>query len=201
MMPITEIRQEMEEYAASNHVPIIKPAAGRLLEKAVSIKQPSAILEIGTAIGYSALLMAGQAPATSKITTIEQDEARVALAQDFWQRAGLIERINVLQGDAGVILPCLKMQFDLVFIDAAKGQYLDYLNKVMDKLTLGAVVIADNVLFRGFVSGGDPPRRYRTIVKRLRAYLEFVQHDPRFVTKIYDNGDGMAISYYQGENV
>lgn len=198
-MHITKIRQEMEDYAASNHVPIIKPAAGRLLEKAVSIKQPSAILEIGTAIGYSALLMAGQAPATSKITTIEQDEARVALAQDFWQRAGLIERINVLQGDAGVILPCLQMQFDLVFIDAAKGQYLDYLNKVMDKLMLGAVVIADNVLFRGFVLEGDPPRRYRTIVKRLRAYLEFVQHDPRFVTKIYDNGDGMAISYYQGE--
>lgn len=200
-MSITTIRREMEVYAANNHIPIISRAAGQLLEQTISIKQPLAILEVGTAIGYSALLMAEKMPENAKITTVEQDEARIDLAQEYWQRAGLGDRIEVLHGDAGVILPQLSKQYDLVFIDAAKGQYLDYLHKLMDKLSAGAIVIADNVLFRGLVLGGEPPRRYRTIVKRLRSYLEFVQHDPRFVTTIYANGDGMAISCYQGENV
>ena len=109
--------------------------------------------------------------------------------------------MELLDGDASEILLQLDGKFDLVFIDAAKGQYLDYLQKIMGKLSENAVVIADNVLFRGMVLSDEPPlKRYRTIVKRQREYLDFVHLDPGFLTTIHHEGDGVAISYYRGAN-
>jgi predicted O-methyltransferase YrrM len=199
MSDMSELFKEIEVYAKENNIPIINKVSSQLLIDTVKEKAPKSILEIGTAVGYSALLMANYMPIEGTIITIEQDANRIDTAYNFITRAGRIEQIQLLDGDASDILVQLEDTFDLVFIDAAKGQYLDYLQKVMDKLSVGAVIIADNVLFRGMVMGQEPPlKRYRTIVKRLREYLDFVSHDPRFSTTIHYEGDGVAISYYQG---
>jgi predicted O-methyltransferase YrrM len=193
--------EEMEKYAAEYNVPIINKISSNLLIDVVKRNKPKSILEIGTAIGYSALLMAHYMPEDGKIITIEQDATRIDIAYDYIARAGRSEQIQLLDGDAGTILLQLEGTFDMVFIDAAKAKYLDFLCKIIDKLSIGAVVIADNVLFRGMVMSEEPPlRRYKTIVKRLKEYLDFVNKDPRFSTTIHSEGDGVAISYYQGEN-
>ncbi|SFL81495.1 Predicted O-methyltransferase YrrM [Pelosinus propionicus DSM 13327] len=193
--------KEIEDYAAEYNVPIINKKSSNRLIEIVKQNKPKSILEIGTAIGYSALLMAHYMPLDSKIITIEQDAARIDIAYDYIARAGKSEQIQLLDGDASTILLQLEGTFDMVFIDAAKAQYLDYLCKIIDKLAIGAVVIADNVLFRGMVLSDDPPlRRYKTIVKRLKEYLQFVNTDPRFSTTLHFEGDGVAISYYQGAN-
>lgn len=198
-MNLNEIFIAMEQYALQNRVPIINKVAGNLLVKTVEEKRPASILEIGTAIGYSALLMGSIMPPESKIVTIEKDKLRAAVAKDYIRQAKMVGRIDIICGDAGVILDKLSGRYDMVFIDAAKGQYLNYLLKIIHKLNPAAVVVADNVLFRGMVREDRSPRRYRTIVKRLREYLDFVTTDPRFVTSIREVGDGLAISYYQGE--
>lgn len=191
----------MEKYATEYNVPIINKISSGLLIDVVKRNKPKSILEIGTAIGYSALLMAHYMPEDGNIITIEQDAARIDLAYDYIARAGKSEKIQLLDGDASTILLQLEDKFDMVFIDAAKAQYLDYLYKIIDNLSNGAVVIADNVLFRGMVMSEDPPlKRYKTIVKRLKEYLDFVNNDPRFSTTIHYEGDGVAISYYQGAN-
>ena len=198
---IEELLQEMEDYAEEHNIPIINKVSSQILIDVIKEKRPQRVLEIGTAIGYSALLMVNHMPADGKIVTIEQDANRIDTAYDFSTRAGRIEQMELLDGDASEILLQLDGKFDLVFIDAAKGQYLDYLQKIMGKLSENAVVIADNVLFRGMVLSEEPPlKRYRTIVKRLREYLDFVNHDPRFDTTIHHEGDGVAISYYRGAN-
>lgn len=180
-------------------MPIISRAGGKLLTETVAKRQPRLILEIGTAIGYSTLLIASRMPAGAKILSIEIDPDRANIARHFLAMSGMLEQTEIVCGDAGKILPQLDGPFDMVFIDAAKGQYLDYLHKVMGKLSPGAAVIADNVLFRGLVtSGAEPPRRYRTLVRRLREYLEFISSDPRFSTTIHHDGDGLAISIFQG---
>lgn len=201
MNDLSLLFNEIEMYAEENSIPIINKISSQLLIDIVTREAPQSILEIGTAVGYSALLMANHMPKDSKIITIEQDANRIDTAYDFITRAGKIEQIQLIDGDAGEVLTQLEGPFDMVFIDAAKGQYLDYLQKVIDKLSIGAVVVADNVLFRGMVRSEQPVlKRYRTIVKRLQEYLEFVSHDPRFFTTIHNEGDGVAISYYRGAN-
>jgi len=201
MNELLKLLKEIEEYAYENNIPIINKVSSQLLIETVKNKAPKSILEIGTAVGYSALLMASYMPKNGKIVTIEQDANRIDVAYNFITRAGRIEQIQLLDGDASDILLEVEGTFDMVFIDAAKGQYLDYLQKIMDKIDIGAVIVADNVLFRGMVMSEEPPlKRYRTIVKRLREYLNFVSHDPRFTTTIHSEGDGVAISYYRGEN-
>lgn len=190
----------MESYAHKNKVPIINNQGAELLIETVKTYQPLSVLEIGTAIGYSTMLIANNA-SSAKIVTIEIDQERAALASTYIAQAGLAERVEILVGDAGQVIPQLNTKFDLVFIDAAKGQYLDYLTKVIDKLTDNAVIFTDNVLFRGMVEGEtETPRRYRTIVKRLREFLNFIHHDSRFSTSLHRGGDGIAISIYQGAN-
>jgi len=201
MNDMLDLFTEIEEYADEYNIPIINKESRQLLIDTVKKNAPKSILEVGTAVGYSALVMVQNMPLDGKIITIEQDANRIDTAYDFITRAGRIEQIQLMDGDASEILDQLEGTFDMVFIDAAKGQYLDYLLKVMDKLSVGAVIVADNVLFRGMVMSNEPPlKRYRTIVKRLREYLDFVNQDPRFSTTIYEEGDGVAISYYQGAN-
>lgn len=189
----------MEDYAKEHRLPIIEAEGAALLGATVAARQPQNVLEIGTAIGYSALIMAGRAGLDARITTMELDADRAAVAASFIRQAGLADQIEILVGDAADLLPGLAGRFDFVFIDAAKGQYLKYLELLLDKLAPGAVVFADNVLFRGWVRGGTPPRRIRTMVSRLRDYLAFVSTDPRFATTVFPVGDGVAISLYQEE--
>lgn len=195
---VLELLQEMRAYAVERKIPIISSAGGELLSRTVANCKPCSILEIGSAIGYSTLLMASQAAPNISIVSIEINPDRLFAARHYFERAGLLDRVQFLEGDAAQILPNLAGNFDFVFIDAAKGQYLDYLLKITEKLAPAATIVSDNVLFRGLVlSEEQPPRRYKTIVKRLREYLQFITGNPHFSTTIHAEGDGLAISYYQ----
>lgn len=192
--------REIQDYAEINHVPIINLEGANLLVQIVSSSKPLSILEIGTAIGYSTLKFIEHMPSDANVVSIELDSERVEIAKAFIAKTGAENKVQIIAGDAGSILPQLTGPFDLVFIDAAKGQYLDYFKKVEDKLSPCSVVIADNVLFRGYVESNEaPPRRYKTIVKRLREYLNYVTDHPNFNTHLHRVGDGVAISYYRGK--
>lgn len=196
---IEVLLREMESYAAAHHVPIINERGRQAFLAVVQEERPRRILEIGTAIGYSTLLLLLHGAADARVTTLELSEERAELARSFWARAGVSDRITLLTGDAGRILTelpgKLAAPYDFVFIDAAKGQYVDYFEKIQPLLALHCTVLADNVLFRGYVLGEEKaPRRYRTIVKRLRAYIELVNHTPGFVTEILERGDGLAVT-------
>ncbi|MDT8901049.1 O-methyltransferase [Anaeroselena agilis] len=195
-----DLLRSMEEYAALRTIPVIGRDGAALLAATVAEAGPRTILEIGTAIGYSTLLMAERAPNDAVITTIEVDAERAAAAAAFFRRSRHAGRIDLLVGDAAAILPVLGGTYDFLFIDAAKAHYLDYLAKAMDKLRPGAVVFADNVYFYGLVTAERPPRRMRTLVKRMRAYLDFVNSDARFATTVHPIGDGIAISRFQGDD-
>lgn len=195
-----KLLRELSIFAQENRVPIIGQAGGNLLVDIVKTHQPRRVLEIGTAIGYSTLLIKANMPQDGEIVTIEQSVERLAIANQIFLKAQVEDQIKIIQGDASQVLTQLQGTFDLVFIDAAKGQYLDYLKKVIPHLSVGAVVVADNVLFRGWVLGEEmAPKRFRTIVKRLKEYIRFIEIDYRFESRVCKEGDGMAISYYQGE--
>ena len=191
--------QEMEAYAQREHIPIINERGRQAFIEVIEKIKPHRVLEIGTAIGYSALLLALHGAEDISITTLEFSEARAECAKSYWARSPYKERISLKLGDAGKLMESLippEGGYDFVFIDAAKGQYVDYFRKVQPFLAQQAVVVADNVLFRGYVLGEEkPPRRYKTIVKRLREYLKLVQETPGFHTKLIENGDGLAVTY------
>lgn len=194
-----KILKEMEEYAQKEHVPIINEKGREAFIRIIEEYKPHRVLEIGTAIGYSALLLAHHGAENIHITTLELMEKRAEVAKHFWERSPYKGCIELFLGDAGEVLSNMvppKDGFDFVFIDAAKGQYVDYFRKIQCLLSEKAVIVADNVLFRGYVLGQEiPPKRYKTIVKRLRNYIEIVQNTKGFKTKILENGDGLAITY------
>lgn len=186
--------REMEAYASREHVPILSEGGRQIFIQTVQAKRPHRILEIGTAIGYSALLLLENADEGASLTTLELDEQRADVASHYIGRAGYASQVQLCRGDAAKILEDLQGGYDLVFMDAAKGQYPDYLRKVLPLLAEDAVIIADNVLFRGYVRSSEkPPRRYKTIVKRLQEYIRMVEA-PAFITEIYEDGDGIAVS-------
>ena len=192
-----ELLREMEDYAALHHVPIINECGRQAFLQVVQEARPHRVLEIGTAIGYSSLLMAQNGAADIDITTLELSDERIKTAQGYIDRSAYADRIHIMGGDAAENLLKLQMtgqKFDFVFIDAAKGQYVDYFHKIQPMLAAKAVILADNVLFRGYVKGDVPtPRRFKTIVKRLREYIELVSQPP-YVTEILENGDGLAVT-------
>ncbi|SFW16592.1 O-methyltransferase [Selenomonas ruminantium] len=192
-----ELLREMEGYAALHHVPIINERGRQAFLQVVQEARPHRVLEIGTAIGYSSLLMAQHGAADIDITTLELSDERIKVAQGYIDRSAYADRIHIMGGDAAENLLKLQMtgqKFDFVFIDAAKGQYVDYFHKIQPMLADKAVILADNVLFRGYVKGDVPtPRRFKTIVKRLREYIELVSQPP-YVTEILENGDGLAVT-------
>ena len=192
-----ELLREMEDYAALHHVPIINERGRQAFLQIVQEARPHRVLEIGTAIGYSSLLMAQNGAADIDITTLELSDERIKTAQGYIDRSAYADRIHIMGGDAAENLLKLQLtgqKFDFVFIDAAKGQYVDYFHKIQPMLTENAVILADNVLFRGYVKGDVPtPRRFKTIVKRLREYIKLVSQPP-YVTEILENGDGLAVT-------
>ncbi len=192
-----ELLREMEGYAALHHVPIINERGRQAFLQVVQEAKPHRVLEIGTAIGYSSLLMAQNGAADIDITTLELSDERIKTAQGYIDRSAYADRIHIMGGDAAENLLKLQLtgqKFDFVFIDAAKGQYVDYFHKIQPMLADKAVILADNVLFRGYVKGDVPtPRRFKTIVKRLREYIELVSQPP-YVTEIMENGDGLAVT-------
>ena len=192
-----ELLREMEDYAALHHVPIINERGRQVFLQVVQAARPHRVLEIGTAIGYSSLLMAQNGAADIDITTLELSDERIKTAQGYIDRSAYAGRIHIMGGDAAENLLKLQLtgqKFDFIFIDAAKGQYVDYFHKIQPMLTENAVILADNVLFRGYVKGDVPtPRRFKTIVKRLREYIKLVSQPP-YITEILENGDGLAVT-------
>ena len=197
-METEALLREMEQYAQAHHVPILNEGGRRVFAEIVRERRPHRILEVGTAIGYSALLALSRTDEGAVLMSLELSAERLAVARSFLGRSAYAAQVTLLEGDAGTLLAGLAAQatdtFDLVFLDAAKGQYPDYLAKSLPLLAREGVIVADNVLFRGYVrSKMRPPRRYRTIVKRLRQYLATVQAPP-FVTTVFERGDGLALT-------
>lgn len=189
--------KQMEDFAKENKVPIINENGRKVFIEIIKKYKPQRVLEIGTAIGYSALLTTYYGAENAKIISLELDEERAKQAQDFINQSAYREQIKIILGDAAKNIEKLdkNYKFDMVFIDAAKGQYPDYLQKVLPLLADDGVILADNVLFRGYVMSEEkPPRRYKTIVKRLREYIAMVSDTDKFTTEIFENGDGLALT-------
>lgn len=187
---------ELERFAKETDVPIIRPQMQSFMRFLLAMHKPGKILEVGTAIGFSALLMSEYAPKDCHITTIEKYEKRIPLAKENFKKAGKEEQITLLEGDAAEILGQLKDSYDLIFMDAAKGQYINFLPDIMKLLPVGGILLSDNVLQDGDVieSRFAVTRRNRTIHARMRDYLYELTHHPELETVILPVGDGITIS-------
>lgn len=186
----------IEQEARAEEVPIIRKETSAFLKTMVAAKRPRRILEVGTAVGYSALLMCRVMPEECRITTIEKYPPRIAAAKENFRAAGEEERIRLLEGDAEEILRSLEGEFDFVFMDAAKGQYLHWLPMILERMPVGGILFSDNVLQDGDViqSRFAVERRDRTIHKRMREYLFCLTHNDRLQTAVLPVGDGTAVS-------
>lgn len=191
----TPFLNEIEKEAGEAGVPIIKPETQRLLRFLLQMQKPRRILEVGCAVGFSALLMSEYGGPDCRITTIENYEKRIVKAAENFRRAGKEDRITLLAGDAADILPGLSGDYDMIFMDAAKGQYLSFLPEVMRLLARGGLLVSDNILQEGDIleSRYAVRRRDRTIHNRMREYLYQITHDARLETVILPVGDGVAL--------
>lgn len=192
----TPFLDEIEKYALQNRVPVIRKSMQSLLKFLLALSKPRNILEVGTAIGFSSLLMSEYGPDDCHITTIEKYEKRIPQAKENFRRAGAEDRITLLEGDAADILKELTGSYDLIFMDAAKGQYIIFLPDILRLLAPGGLLVSDNVLQDGDIveSRFAVTRRNRTIHARMRDYLYELKHHPQLETVILPVGDGAALS-------
>lgn len=192
----TPFLNELEKYALDNQVPVIRKSMQKLLKFLLIMKKPCNILEVGTAIGFSALLMSEYGPEDCHITTIEKYEKRIPVAKENFQKRGAEDRITLLEGDAAEILGQLEETYDMIFMDAAKGQYIHFMPDVMRLLAPGGLLISDNVLQDGDIveSRFAVTRRNRTIHTRMRDYLYELTHNEELETVILPVGDGVTLS-------
>ena len=189
------ILKEMEEYASENHVPIITRDIAGLLSVLIKSAKVKTILEVGTAIGYSAIHMGFCAEEGFSITTIERNEESSVRAAAYIKQAGMENNIKIITGDAEELLKDIPGSFDMIFVDAAKGQYMDFMKDSIGKLKIGGIFVCDNVLFRGMVAERSLLiRRKITIVKRLKKFLSFISNCESLQTTIIPMGDGLSIS-------
>ena len=192
----SEILEEIEQEALRDSVPIIRKEMQSFLKVLLAIKRPTRILEVGTAVGFSALLMSEYAPEECTITTIENYEKRIPIARENFKRAGKEQKITLIEGDAMEVLTELSGPYDFIFMDAAKGQYIHFLPEIFRLLTTGGTLVSDNVLQDGDIieSHFAVTRRNRTIYKRMREYLYELKHHPGLETVILPVGDGVTLS-------
>ena len=191
------VLEEIEKEARKDGVPIIRKEMESFLRVMLSIKKPMRILELGTAVGYSAILMSEYINEKGQIITIENYDKRIPIAKENIKKAGRENAIKLLEGDAMEIMPTLESnQFDFVFMDAAKAQYIHFLPEVLRLMKKNGVLITDNVLQEGDLiqSKYVVRRRDRTIHKRMREYLEVVKNHPQLETSIVPIGDGITMS-------
>lgn len=195
-LPEEPLLEEIEREALETDVPIIRKEMKSFLKVLMAMTKPSQILEVGTAVGFSALVMSAYAPEGCKITTIEKYEKRIPIARENFKRAGKESDITLIEGDALEVMKGLAGPYDFVFMDAAKGQYIHYLPEVTRLLSDGGILVSDNVLQDGDVieSRFAVERRNRTIHGRMREYLFELKHSPVYETSILPLGDGVAIS-------
>lgn len=192
----SEILEQIEKEALDTFVPIIRKEMQSFLKVLLRVKRPLNILEVGTAVGFSAILMSEYVPEECRITTIENYEKRIPIARENFKRAGKEEQITLIEGDAFEVLKTLQDSYDFIFMDTAKGQYIAYLPEVMRVLSPGGILVSDNVLQNGEIieSRFAVERRDRTIHSRMREYLYTLKHHPELETSIIPLGDGVALS-------
>lgn len=190
---LTELRRvsSLEE----SYAPIVQKQTEQLLITMLRLKKPRRVLEIGSAVGYSAILMADNLPDESRIITVERYKKHADIAVDNIFKAGYEGKIRLIEGEAAEVLHWLDGTFDFVFLDAAKGQYIEFLPDILRLLENGGVLFSDNILFKGMLEDEDKViRRKITIVKRLKMYLEEIMSNENLTTSIIPIGDGVAIS-------
>lgn len=197
----TPFLTELEEEAIRTDVPIIRPAMQSLMRFLLKLQKPVKILEVGTAIGFSAILMAEYGPKDCHITTIEKYEKRIPLAKANFEASGHGDKITLLEGDAADILKELTGTYDMIFMDAAKGQYIHFMPDVMRLLAPGGLLVSDNVMQDGEIieSRFAVTRRNRTIHARMREYLFALTHDDALETVVLPVGDGVTLSIKKEE--
>mgnify|MGYP004456827831 FL=1 len=192
----SSICDEIEREAIAADVPIIRKEMGNLLKVLLALKMPHNILEVGTAVGYSSILMSENMPQDCHITTIENYDKRIPVARQNFKRAGKEDKITLIEGDALEVLQDMTGSFDFIFMDAAKGQYINYYPHIYRLLSDGGLLISDNVLQEGEIvqSKYGVTRRNRTIHERMREYIYLLTHEEGLVTSVVPIGDGITLS-------
>lgn len=184
--------QEYREFARANFVPIVRPKTSEILIEKIKEINPKNILEIGTAIGYSGLLMLNNSSAN--LVTLEKDEKMFNLARINFEKEGVSDRVNIILGDCKDYIEKEEGKFDFIFLDGPKSHYLEYLPHLVNMLNKGGMIFCDNVLFQGLVkSENEPPKKFRTIVNNLRKFLEVVENDKMLNSQVLDIEDGICI--------
>lgn len=194
---LEELRQKsaLEE----SYAPIVTRDTEQLIVTLLQLRKPKRVLEVGTAVGYSSILMADNLPDESEIVTIERYKKHTDIAVDNIFRIGYENKIKVIEGEAAEVLSWLDSGFDFIFLDAAKAQYIEFLPELLRLLNTGGILLSDNILFHGMIGDDNNViRRKITIVKRLRMYLEAITNSPQLTTTIIPIGDGAALSVKNG---
>ena len=187
--------QKIKQKALEEHIPIIMDETLEVIEKYLEENnKPKKILEIGTAVGYSAICFTQILEEDGIIDTIERDTERVKEARENIKKAEVENKINIYEGDAVEILPTLDNKYDVIFIDAAKGKYPFFLKEALRMINKNGVIFADNILYKGYVMSDYNKHKQRTAVRNLREYIKEVSENPNLETEILEVGDGLAIS-------
>ena len=186
--------EKIKQKALEEHIPIIMDDTLEVVDKILKEVKPTKILEIGTAVGYSAMCFSEYLQEGGKIDTIERDEERIAEAKINIKNVGVEDKIKIYEGDAVEILSTLKEQYDVVFIDAAKGKYPFFLKEALRMIKSTGVILADNILYKGYVMSDYNKHKQRTAVRNLREYIKEVTENPNIETEILEVGDGLAVS-------
>ena len=186
--------EKIKEKALENHIPIIMDDTLEVIAKILTEKKPKRILEIGAAVGYSAMCFSKYLAEDGLIDTIERDEERIEEAKQNFKKVEVENKINLYEGDAVEILPTLNEKYDVVFIDAAKGKYPFFLKEALRMLKQDGIIFADNILYKGYVMSDYNKHKQRTAVRNLREYIKETTENPNLETEILEVGDGLAIS-------
>ena len=186
--------EKIKEKELENHIPIIMDDTLEVIAKILTEKKPKRILEIGTAVGYSAMCFSKYLAEDGSIDTIERDEERIEEAKQNFKKVKVENKINLYEGDAVEILPTLNEKYDVVFIDAAKGKYPFFLKEALRMLKQDGIIFADNILYKGYVMSDYNKHKQRTAVRNLREYIKETTENPNLKTEILEVGDGLAIS-------
>ena len=186
--------KKIKQKAIEEHIPIIMDDTLEIIEKYMKEIKPKRILEIGTAVGYSAICFSEFLDTNGKIDTIERDEERAKEAEENFKKVEVEEKINLYVGDAVEILPTLNEKYDMVFLDAAKGKYPFFLKEALRMINSKGMIFADNILYKGYVLSDYNKHKQRTAVRNLREYLKEVTGNPNLETEILEVGDGLAVS-------
>ena len=186
--------EKIKQKALEEHIPIIMDDTLEVVDKILKKVKPKRILEIGTAVGYSAMCFSEFLSEGGRIDTIERDEERIQEAKENFKKVGVEDKIHLYEGDALEILPTLNGKYDMVFIDAAKGKYPFFLKESLRMINDNGIIFADNILYKGYVMSDYNKHKQRTAVRNLREYIKEVSENPNLETEILEVGDGLAIS-------